>query len=322
MEPGKRFDRSRFTRTLYRICERLDQRPTMEIDFKGIYGEPLRGTVQIEHVWAFGSYARGAPTCADLDLLIGTEVVGARPGIWVAARSFFGALRYVRYYEGTPSKNSSGLEIPGTVSVWTGPKCDWRGALERIRVDAREGRAPREIDPIPFSSEQLACDVDRLKEICDQYREGFLAWDFVPLEKPDLPFDPEEEPVKHSRAWLSRHSRVYRVGMKTRYSLAALMPLIEEQELRGTWAALGSGSDTSFRCGETAVIVGRPSLPTHLLDRSHGIRQLAVAPHFSERGPNGVWLIRRGPNHPEVVAHKGPGSHHRAALDPDPDPAS
>jgi hypothetical protein len=47
------------------------------------------------------------------------------------------------------------------------------------------------------------------------------------------------------------------------------------------------------------ALVGRPDLPIHQLDTLlHDA--LALVPHRSRRGPNGIWILRRGPEHEMV----------------------
>ena len=72
-----RHSRDRFTRSLTRICEELDNRAWVELD----YDHTVAGCVRIQGrmqaralcVWAFGSWARGAPFCSDLDLAVWLE---------------------------------------------------------------------------------------------------------------------------------------------------------------------------------------------------------------------------------------------------------
>ena len=52
-------------------------------------------------------------------------------------------------------------------------------------------------------------------------------------------------------------------------------------------------SGASLICGSTLLAVGRPYVSVRLMMQGCDIRQVAVVPHLSARGPNGVWLIRR-----------------------------
>src|SRR5690606_34847941 len=68
----RRQPRARFTRALRRICERLDAQDTHEVTWteRMFPGEMLRGVMRAETLWVVGSYARGAPLCGDLDLVL------------------------------------------------------------------------------------------------------------------------------------------------------------------------------------------------------------------------------------------------------------
>jgi hypothetical protein len=71
---GKRFPRERFTRALVRLCERLDANPVLTYDYqtssKELWTLQVRGPIRARVValYAFGSWARGAIDCGDLDL--------------------------------------------------------------------------------------------------------------------------------------------------------------------------------------------------------------------------------------------------------------
>jgi hypothetical protein len=77
MTPGpkaNRFPRDRFTRSLLAICEKLDACHDRTFDYKSPNSDPwylrIEGRVhaKVLSLWAFGSWARGAAECGDLDL--------------------------------------------------------------------------------------------------------------------------------------------------------------------------------------------------------------------------------------------------------------
>ncbi|MCY1296995.1 hypothetical protein D9M70_464160 [compost metagenome] len=93
--------------------------------------------------------------------------------------------------------------------------------------------------------------------------------------------------------------RFARLGKKTRDLVPALVRLMRMHEPLGEW----SYEDvTTLHCGGSRIRVGRPDLDVGCFDKSPAIRQLAIIPHYSARGPNGAWLLRRGPAHPDVIA--------------------
>lgn len=76
-----RAPREKFTKTLTRICARLDVQATFDIEDNDelsrrlvasghMTREQVRERVEIATLWVVGSYARGALTCGDLDIVI------------------------------------------------------------------------------------------------------------------------------------------------------------------------------------------------------------------------------------------------------------
>ena len=69
-----RFPRERFTRSLLAICEKLDACHDRTFDYQSPRSDPwylrVEGRVhaKVLGLWAFGSWARGASECGDLDL--------------------------------------------------------------------------------------------------------------------------------------------------------------------------------------------------------------------------------------------------------------
>lgn len=62
------------------------------------------------------------------------------------------------------------------------------------------------------------------------------------------------------------------------------------------------GRLTNLWCGGTLLRLGRPSTSTYQFDDDPQLRQLGLVPHLSARGPNGLWLIRRGRNNSDIGA--------------------
>jgi len=90
MTPGPkaaRFPRERFTRSLLAMCEQLDACHARAFDYKSPSSDPwylqLEGRVhaKVLGLWAFGSWARGAAECGDLDLAAQFDYVWAEPAL-------------------------------------------------------------------------------------------------------------------------------------------------------------------------------------------------------------------------------------------------
>jgi len=94
------------------------------------------------------------------------------------------------------------------------------------------------------------------------------------------------------------------MGRKSQELIPAIIKLMREKEPFGSWSSANSNR-TAFRCGASELHIGRPGLPIRFFDYSPWIRQLILIPHISARGPNGAWIIRRGPEHPDCKALEG-----------------
>ncbi|MBV4459205.1 hypothetical protein KVG96_14700 [Pseudomonas sp. COR58] len=295
----KRFPRESFTKKLERICQRLDEAPIRTVAHRDFFNKPATSRVEITSLWVVGSYARGAMTCGDLDLVLEYEVIeGPHPASRVLAKSFFGALQYVRYYYGTPEDSTSGVLFPDAVHIWGEPGCDWRKQIASITPDPNTGRAERETDSIPLRAEQLYMAPERLKQLVAQEKEGIITWSFVEITQNDL------APIQ-ATAISDRDRKLIRVapimGKKSQVLIPAIIRLMAKYSPFGDWDASESHRGR-LRCGATVLHLGRPSLPHYPFDDEPTIEQFVLIPHISAKGPNGAWIIRRGPKHPDVQA--------------------
>lgn len=296
----KRHPRESFTKKLIRICQRLDEHSIRSITHKYIYRE-FTCEIEITSIWVVGSYARGALTCGDLDLVIGLQNKGVIPSTRVWAKTFFGSPSLVRYYPGNPCENASGVAFPEAILIWSGPECDWKAAIDAIKPDIHAGRAARETDAIPLRDEQLRTYDDEYHEAVDMQRDGLWEWEFVEIGKQMLTPIPSEEVAEDER-YLMRCASM--MGRKSQELIPAIIKLMREQEPSGSWSSADSHR-SKFRCGSSEVHLGRPALPIDFFDYSPWVRQLILIPHISARGPNGAWIIRRGPEHPARKALVG-----------------
>jgi hypothetical protein len=296
----KRHPRESFTKKLIRICQRLDEHSIRSITHKYIYRE-FTCEIEITSIWVVGSYARGALTCGDLDLVIGLQSKGVTPSTRVWAKAFFGSPSLVRYYPGNPSENASGVAFPEAILIWSAPGCDWKAAIDAIKPDLHAGRAARETDAIPLRDEQLRTYHNEYHIAVDMQRDGLWEWEFVEIEKQMLAPMPTEV-VAEDEAYFTRCAPM--MGRKSRELIPAMIKLMREQEPSGSWSSADS-SRSKFRCGSSEVHLGRPALPIDFFDYSPWVRQLILIPHISARGPNGAWIIRRGPKHSDHQALEG-----------------
>jgi hypothetical protein len=293
----KRYTRESFTKKLERICQRLDEASTRTISHKDWFKKLVTSQVEITSLWVVGSYARGAMTCGDLDLVIDYRLVdGSHPAPRTITKTFFGALPYVSYYFGKPESSTSGVVFPDAIPIWAQPGCDWRAAIDSIKPDPCAGRAERETDSIPLRPEQLYMGPERLQELVAQEKEGLLEWEFVVITPADLVPIPTEGLSERDRK-LQRVAPM--MGKKSQVLVPAIIRLMAQHEHLGAWDASDSNRG-KLVCGATTLHLGRPSLPYNPFNDEPTIKQYALIPHISAKGPNGAWIIRRGPTHLDV----------------------
>jgi hypothetical protein len=294
-----RYPRESFTKKLERICRRLDEASTRTIAHKDFFNKAVTSRVEITSLWAVGSYARGAMMCGDLDLVLEYQLVeGPHPAPRTMTKTFFGAPPYVSYYFGKPDSSTSGVAFPDAIVIWTEPGCDWRAAIDSIKPVHSAGRAARETDLIPLRPEQLYMEPERLQELAAQERKGLVGWAFVEFTPADLDPVPAEEVSDRDRKLLRIAPMM---GKKSKALIPALIRLMAKYEPNGGWGSSDSYR-VKFSCGATALHLGRPALPYDPFGYEPTIKQYALIPHISRKGPNGAWIIRRGPNHPDTKA--------------------
>ncbi len=294
----KRYPRESFTKKLERICQRLDEAPIRTTTYKNFLNRSATSQVEITSLWVVGSYARGALLCGDLDLVLEYKVVeGTHPSTTSMTKTFFGTPQYVRYYFGTPESSTAGVVFENAVQIWIGSGCDWRASINSITPDPGAGRAERETDLIPLRAEQLYMEPERLQQLVAQKKDGIIEWDFVEITRDDL------EPIP-TAAVSDRDQRLIRVanmmGKKSQVLVPAIIRLMAKHSPYGDWDASESHRGR-LRCGATVLHLGRPALPYYPLDDEPTIEQFALIPHISAKGPNGAWIVRRGPRHPDVL---------------------
>ncbi|MCJ1884232.1 hypothetical protein LNN38_05160 [Pseudomonas sp. LA21] len=290
----KRYPRASFGRKLERICSRLDESSERVVEHVDPLGGKQLPHIAISSLWVVGSYARGALECGDLDLVMEySSWDGWLPSNGKICKTFFGTLPLVRYYCGTPDKNTSGVVFPDAVLVWSGKGCDWKGALDSIQIDPTAGRAARETDCVPLRGEQLRCYGGEMVEVAELIQHGVLESEFIPFEGEIL------SPLRDDEMEASERRRFVNLGKKSQELIAPLYRLMQQREPWGEWSRT---SNSEMHCGGSVVRLGRPHLEVSCFDNDPTKYQLLLVPHLSARGPNGAWILKRGANHPDVKA--------------------
>lgn len=290
---GRRRPRASFERTIGRIVNKIESAPIHEVRWKGDYFERFErrmARVKVKSLWIVGSFARGAPTCGDLDLVMDTKLIdGHEPRPRTIASQVAGSYPDVVFYIGTPEKNTAGIKFPEAVLLWSQECPDWKSALGNIQVDENATRFIRHCDALPLRKEQF--DYQNPDELLDLRKRKIISWEWVPIEAiGDLPDDDQNIQLFRRLLSLSR-------GKKTLETLQFAVTWFSKKTLPWSWDHYGH-SDSRIRMGCFEILSGiRPPLTMDRLN-SIGCSSIALIPHISRRGPNGIWIISRGNEHP------------------------
>jgi hypothetical protein len=295
-----RLSREQATRTLARICEHLDRNAEATVasaarkyDKKA---PPL--VMRAVRLWVVGSYARGSMTCGDLDLVmeLDREYYDPRP----ISRQLLKSPQRVSLYTGTPEENSSHAQFADAALIWEAGS-DWRAALAAIKPDATASRFDRPTDRIPFRLDQMSgCSIEWAETMIERLQCEELSWHFVPLEDLTDAVEHQNESDEQT-ALLRRATNCSSVGSASKKLLPYLLAYARfTGKPQEKWRV---EYQTRLDYGRTVFFLGvAPSL--HDLDET-GINEVVVMPHMSMRGPNGLWVIKRGLQHPLVRAFGG-----------------
>lgn len=198
--------------------------------------------------------------------------------------------RGVRLYVGKPEKNNSGVPVEDAVLIWSVSNRNWKKNVANVKPKTSAKRFVRKIDVLPLRSEQLYAEVDALEKVVDLKTEEILDWLWVPITD----FDSDS---KHwSETAVSFYKRLkHHCGKKTTKAMRSIIDWFEDNDRIQTWN-YDDSSRAAFTINGTFVHVGRPSIDHRCLDH-HSCSALMLVPHFTKRGPNGIWIIRRGTKH-------------------------
>jgi len=288
--------REQATKTLERICARLDACATVELDQPALPDLDAPGQTTATRLWVVGSYARGALTCGDIDLVM--EVDKPLVSVSQLNRMLLGSPRRVSLYTGNPDKNSSNGAFQEAVLVWESGK-DWRAALDGIQPDESVSRFDRPTDRIPFRLEQIEGDLDWAEAMLELHERNVLTWRFVPLDEvSDLIGD---EPQSEDEQEFFRLAQANRAGADAKKLLPYVLAFVRKFGPAGRPWSMDAG--TQLKYGGTRFFLAVPPAPDELMDLS--CSQLVVMAHLNTRGPNGFWVIERGPSHSYMTAFEG-----------------
>lgn len=313
-----RVPREKLTKVLTDICKTLDKSSMVNAPLKQMFDRIVVGSVtgSIKRVWVFGSYARGALTCGDLDLLVETDFGSVQPpyGCCVIAnkgvKDLIGRRRHVQVLPGTPEANFTGRYFDESVLIWDGSDT-WQERITAIPVNPEQGPFKRASSIIPFRVDQVAASMCGLtarpyfESLASHIEAKTLRSEFLPLSQ--IPQVLNETPETASNI----SETYWDAEMDWRWSKPrlALLPYALGYLLEKT-RALGFSDKTPIKI-EPGFVLRKDSVTISVAPNGLGIDHglltgelvcdAVIAP-LSTRGPNGIWELSWGDAHPAKKA--------------------
>ena len=257
----------------------------------------------VKEVLVFGSYARGAIECGDLDLVVDMDVDwiespryrdgrswGGAPGfskVKVAALGRFADVEVFPIQDA--EKIDDGAALAGAVSIWK-PGKDWRAAIASIAVMDGAGRHDRLVDQLPLGLEQTSMNLAEGEAVAQACLDGVLEVVFHPFADKVRSDDPRLS--ESERTELDFFSRAHG---KDRQAMAPMVLLATrgwQCDLREVGSFARADEGDVLRFGSQRLVVDEFD--------SLAVRSISLIPFWSRRGPNGMATFRRGPQHPLV----------------------
>lgn len=188
---GHRRSRESFKKTLIKILTRADARHLHEISWKLFpWSDESDASCKfmLNKVWVVGSFARGAISCGDLDLVVEIDVISGRkhPPSTKVVKSSIGTFPDLSVFLGSPDSNSSQITFPEAVLLWSKEDASpiWKKAIESITVDEGVTRFYREYDKLPFRKEQICSgDLEAIDRIINSLKRKEILSQWVSMEE-------------------------------------------------------------------------------------------------------------------------------------------
>jgi hypothetical protein len=284
------------------ILERMALRVERQVEHTLRWSDPYAGAqesvVAATALYVFGSFARGASLCGDLDVILEVELV---TGLYAPPTSSVRAAVLGRLVDVDVRLQVRGqvlgaplAEHPEARLIWSREQPDWRANIAAIPLDEAAGHFERKTDRLPVHLKQLAIrDREEAERFVDRIDSGELVSEWVPLDT----ITPQPE------TWDTEHQHVLKAYQRDLGAdTAKLLPFVlqylyERRNTTHSGLCLRWGRPRAcLHLGGFYVHMGRPALSWYLLDRAD-VSTLILAPHLKKGFAAGLWTLRRGPNH-------------------------
>ena len=292
--------REHYTRVLHRMVAKILEKPQRLTVEDRWCGMTCTYVFQVMSLHVFGSYARGAINCGDLDVILYVRgIAGGRVATPAIKRAVFGRMPGIDVIVEQEGKWSFDRTFDEAQLVWSREQPDVAANLAAIVVQPEATRFQRKTDCFPVSLRQLQFHKLReLEALADEIDAGVYTSEWVPLESIRV----DRRQWTTTMVQLEEHNGF---GRKSTEILPYILQAIAERLDKGERPDLrGSEERASVHLGGFFARLG-----TSLVDMTPltlvGVSTLILAPHLSKRYPSGLWLLRRGELHPMAHAFDG-----------------
>lgn len=296
MPDRQRLPRERLSETVRAIARDVARQETHTARCRNYWGDSYEASFRIVALWAFGSWARGAPTCGDVDLIVDFERLGDAPSTPSAvANAVRRRRRYVDLHVGTPDQLAE--VAVDAVLIWSPEHPDHEAAIGAIPANQGAGRHARPLDVLPLDARRLGMPFDLRDKLPIQIAAGVLEVCWRPATEIP-PLDPALV------AWAGRISLGEAARRVLPLAAEELLRWMNTEDVRPAW--MHSSRGIAFAGRGVKLCIERWHHDLHDLDHL-GCSALVVVPHWKARGPNGVLVLTRGVCHPLVERFKSIG---------------
>lgn len=286
---GLRTPRATFHRMLTKMLTKATSQEYWDLPCEDIFYWVKRkdtARIMLNGIWVAGSFARGATTCGDLDLILDVVKISGEdmPRRSTMRKHILGVYPHVTTCIGTPNKNNFHTEFPEAVLLWSPEQPDWQTALNSIKINKEAGHLPREHDIFPLRGEQFDCG--SYGSIIDLYKKKIINWQWISSDVV------HEQNTGKIRKFLNTLNTLK--GKKSFEALADAVHYFCPCVPESSWD-VGFCRPTQIKIGGYYVFTGAyPYINLDELDKPE-CSALVIVPHKTKRGPNGLWIIERGP---------------------------